>query len=87
MMSCRESNALDLEAILKRTGPTSIGFAAKLLNRGVRYTRSLVEQFPDKFDMVGVCGNVSTWCIAIADKERPIQFVLKPNQTETRDGQ
>lgn len=76
-MSCRESNAFDLEKILQQTGPTSIGCAARLLNRGVAYTRSLVQQFPDKFDMVGVTGNVSTWCIAITDKERPIQSVLE----------
>jgi hypothetical protein len=68
---------MDLEAILRKTGPTSMGNAAKLLNRGVRYTRSLIEQFPEKFDMVGVTGNVSTWCVAIADKARTIQFVLK----------
>ena len=79
--SCREQNAMDLEAILRKTGPTSIGRAAKLLNRGVRYTRSLVEQFPEKFDLIGWTGAVSTWCIAITDTSRPIQLSRPTNKT------
>ena len=76
-MTQREADTNKLERILKECGPTSIGFAAQLMNRSVRYTRSLVEGSPDRFDMVGITGGVSTWCIGITDKERPIQFVLK----------
>lgn len=75
-MTCREKNAAELEEILRETGPTSIRSAARLLGRGVRYVHSLVRQFPDKFDLVGVAGGVGSWCIGITDPTRPIQFVL-----------
>jgi hypothetical protein len=75
-LSCREQNAIDLEGILRKIGPTSLGIAAKSINRGVAYTRSIVEQFPDKFDLVGVSGKVSTWCVGVSDPKNPIQFVI-----------
>jgi hypothetical protein len=73
---CRESSAIVLEQILRKSGPTSLGSAARQLNRGMDYTRSLVRQFPETFHIVSVAGNVSRWCIGIADTVGRIHFVL-----------
>jgi hypothetical protein len=75
-MTCREKNACELEDILRLNGSMSIGSAAQLMGRGVRYIHSLVRQFPGKFDLMGISGGVGTWCIGNTDPERPIQFVL-----------
>lgn len=69
MTSCRELNARQLEEILRKTGPTTMGDAATLLNRGVRYTRSLIDQFPGRLEIVGAVGPVSAWRVAVVTKK------------------
>lgn len=69
------SLADDIEKLLK-DGGTSIGIVASYLNRTPEKVLSAIRNHPEKFDVVGICGTVSTFHISLTDKERPLQLVL-----------
>lgn len=73
-----------IEDTLSQTGPQSIKFVASLNGLSVEAVRSVVEQNAGMFDMIGVAGPPSTWCISISDPARPIQLVLENDDGKTR---
>lgn len=66
----------ELEECLAKIGPSSIRFTASVTSLSSAEIYTIVRLHPDKFDIVGVCGSVGSYCVSLVDKERPIQLVV-----------